>query len=130
MKKIFTLFFAVVLVSAAAFAQDGRSRHNKNNTDNFYHQQYQSENGYAYSNPYDNDHDKGRYGDVYDNNSNRRTWDENYRERGNRDDNNMMMYRDRNHDRSSDDRRFHDNFNSNRNGLNFRITIGGRRFRF
>ena len=69
MKKIFTLFFGVVLLSAAAFAQDGR-RHRPEGRDNetSYQYQYQQNNEHVYGskNEYGNDwsqdrHDKAQF---------------------------------------------------------------------
>lgn len=69
MKKIFTLFFGVVILSAAAFAQDGgRHRANKRDNKNSYQYQYQQndEHMYGSKNEYGNNwsqdrHDKAQF---------------------------------------------------------------------
>jgi len=62
MKKIFTLFFAGMLISAAAFAQE-RHYHNEDRSDNSY--QYPSPNS-GYGNFYNNGWSNRGYDDHFD----------------------------------------------------------------
>ena len=118
MKKICTLLLAAVLVSAAAFAQDGRhGYYNGSRYDNSWQQQYPSVNGYDYSNPvngygYSNPYGYDAYGtmDSYDRH---RQW----REREEREAYERMMRR-----RWLNEQRYR-----NRSGVSFQITLGGRR---
>ena len=110
MKKILTLLFAVVLVSAAAFAQDGRHRYSNNSYDNSWQQQYPPVKGYAYSSPY------GRTSNYYS-----------YRQLRERQAYLRMMRR---HQRLNDRRyydRYYDNYGRTRTGVLFQITLGNRR---
>jgi len=118
MKKICTLLLAAVLVSAAAFAQDGRHRYNDNSYDNSYNgydnswqQQYPS-NGYAYSSPYS-------HGQIYgapDRYHSRREWRKRqaYLE--------MIRRQQR-----LNEMRYYNNYGRNRTGVSFQITLGSRR---
>ncbi|TMI77510.1 MAG: hypothetical protein E6H10_18865 [Bacteroidetes bacterium] len=113
MKKIITLSLAAVLVSAAAFAQDGRHRNYDNNRyDNSSQQQYPQVNGYSYSNPYEqtgNIYGKTGYYDSH------RQW---------RDRERMMRQRRWNERRYYDN---YDNYSRSRTGVSFQITLGGHR---
>jgi hypothetical protein len=100
MKKIITLILAAGLFTTAAFAQD--RRHNDNNRNNSYQNQYPSGNGFR----------------SYGNNSNRAGY------------NDRFGYN--RHDRGRDSRwmkrhhRYVKNYR-NRSGVAFQITIGGHR---
>ena len=109
MKKICTLLLAAVLVSAAAFAQDGRHRYNDNRYDNSWQQQYPS-NGYAYSSPYSHGEIYGTTGRHYS----RREWRRRqaYLE--------MIRRQQR-----LDEMRYYDR--RNRSGVSLQITLGSRR---
>ena len=109
MKKICTLLLAAVLVSAAAFAQDGRhGYYNDSRNYNSWRQQYPSVNGYGYSNP--NGYDT--YGTLggYDRH-------QEWRERERREEYERMMRR-----RWLSEQRYR-----NRSGVSFQITLGGHR---
>jgi hypothetical protein len=111
MKKIFTLLFAAVLVSAAAFAQDGRHGvYNGSRYDNSWQQSYPSVNAYSYSNPYGYGNVYGTTG-IYDR---RQQWRERERERAYE----RMMRR-----RLANERLYR----TNRSGVSLQVTIGGRR---
>jgi len=62
MKKVFTLFFAAILFSVAAFSQE-RRYHNDNRYDNSY--QYPSSNN-GYGDSYNNDWNNGGYDHHFD----------------------------------------------------------------
>jgi len=111
MKKIITLFVAAVLVSAAAFAQDGRHRYNNNSYDNSWQQQYPSS-GYEYSSPYSHGEIYGTTGNYYS----RREWRKRqaYLE--------MMRRQER-----LNEMRYYDRDRRNRTGVSFQITLGGHR---
>ena len=115
MKKIFTLLLAAVLVSAAAFAQDGRHGiYNGSRYDNSWQQQYPSANGYGYSNPNDYGYSNPYgYGNVYGRTNiydRRREWKRREYER--------MMRRRMLNERL---------YRTNRTGVSLQITLGGRR---
>ena len=112
MKKIFTLLFAAVLVSAAAFAQDGRHGiyNNDSRYDNSWQQQYPSVNSYGYSSPYGYDNTYGAMG-TYDRH-------EQWRERERRKEYERMMRRRMLNERL---------YRTNRTGVSLQINLGGRR---
>jgi hypothetical protein len=110
MKKIITLFVAAVLVSAAAFAQDGRHRYD-NSYDNSWQQQYPTS-GYAYSSPYSHGEVYGTTGNYYS----RREWRKRqaYLE--------MIRRQER-----LNEMRYYDRDRRNRSGVSLQITLGGHR---
>jgi hypothetical protein len=112
MKKIVTLFIAAVLVSAAAFAQDGRHRYNNNSYDNSWQQQYPTDNGYAYSSPYSHGEIYGTTGKYLS----RREWRKRqaYLE--------MIRRQQR-----LNEMRYYNNYGRNRSGVSLQITLGGHR---
>ena len=109
MKKIITLFFAVALFSAAAFAQ----RHSSN-----YSSGYNSYNNdsYTYTSPYSNTWNNDGYGNQFDRDHSF------HRDRD-------WYYRDVRHHNSYKDRRFYDRddrLRRSRKGVSLQIVIGGR----
>jgi len=110
MKKIITLFFAVALFSAAAFAQRRSS-----NYDNGYNSY--NNNSYSYSTPYSNSWNNDGYRNQFG------------RDRAFDRDRDDWYYRDAHRHYSYRDRMFYDRddrLRRSRKGISLQVVIGGR----
>src|ERR1041385_1176711 len=109
MKKIFTLILATGLITTAAFGQDRRHSFDNRRNETSYQNQYPSNNGYGYTDPYGSNWNYGR--EERQSGYDRHGWDQDGR----------MTYRHhRHHNRYYNDYGY-------RTGLSFRFIIGSRR---